>query len=1542
MNKETAERFREENRVRNIHYREELDEDERERIREENRIRNIHHREKQDEDERERIREEDRLRHIRSREEKSAYEAAQFREQENERKRFARKLKDTKIKPKDGLKTQEILEGTFIVPLLEDSFDAIGKMDVVCDHCGAYKFKSESSGLCCSNGKVVLKPFPRPPDDVLKRWKGQTPDDVLFRQHSRELNNALCISSIQVNQRHFAGYNPSVIFQGQMKHLVGSLLPSDGSRPKFAQLYCLDPALETTQRFQNMTIPADLSSSKKEKLKKLLKEMQDMIKRENPFVKDFLMILELEDEDILGGKLVISESAKPAEEHARRYNAPTGFNEVSIVTNETRYSIVIHKRGGGLQEIKDLNPKSMPLHFTLFFPYGTYGWDQTEKHEDGRRNVTIREWYMYHTFSRDNNNMNYIHDGRRLYQEFLCMAWVNTESQRLLFHTLNQKALRADTYKSVAQATEERLQGRDDHMVGHADDHQQHQQVGRKVLAASHHLSPRWYNKCLQDAIAICTKYSKPDFFITITTNPKWPEILICLEPGQTAQDRPDVVARVFKAKLEQLMKDIRKGELFGQVEAHLRVVEWQKRGLPHAHILLIMKEYDRHATPEFFNSVISAELPPNPDEATDEATRTQRQRLQDVVINNMLHGPCGEQKPNAACMQDGKCTKKFPKPFLKETYIDPQGLKVSYQRRSPEDGGRTIEHNGRTVDNSWVVPYNPFLSLRFDAHINVEAAASPKSSLYLFKYIHKGSDRACVNQQVEGQPRDEIAEYIDMRSVSSGEAYWHLAAFPVADRHPPVMALRVHLQDEQQVYFEEHTEEAALERGRQTELTAFFEFNQQHQQVNAATLPKYVDMPDEHVYDTKKKEWRKRKQNLNTVIGRVHAINPVSGDVYYLRLLLHDNHCKGKTSFADMLKLPNNTVCETYKQVCCELGLLADDREWERALEEAATTKMCPQIRLLYTMILMFCFPSNPRSLFDQFWEDWCDDFQFKAERRGVTLSQEQLKTLLLLDLELRLSSFEKTLPDFNLPVPTPEEIGQVEHITCNQPAVIREEMDYDFLELRAQLEQSVPSFTEEQAAVYNTVMEAVRNGQSIQVFLSARGGCGKTYLLNSILSSVRTMEPGGAIALAMATTGIAAILLQLGRTFHSRMKAPLTPDPDSTLTISAQSNLAQLIRLAKLILIDESTMLNRYLLEALDRTLRDLCQADIPFGGKTIILAGDFRQCLPIVPGANRAGIISQAVNQSHLWATFQVMELSENMRVRASGDQQLQEFDNWTLSIGNGQMEEVTIPKEMIATIITPNSKDNRNSEGQAMEQFCEAIFPNLATNIQDRNWVEGRAILAATNVEVNMLNEHLSSKLPGSADVLRSSDQFDNNQDGLRFNVEYLNSRLPNGFPAHALHLKPGLPLILLRNLDPKSGLCNGTKLIFQRCLFNKVLECKLSGTDKTVLIPRIVFIPKPGEFTFGWSRLQFPVKPGFAMTINKSQGKSNKSFYILSCSLNYSRSDSEPCGTLDEDGALYPRSAVRCGIQSGESKEPQVCPDGRPEWNSKEDQEHSLQ
>ena len=335
--------------------------------------------------------------------------------------------------------------------------------------------------------------------------------------------------------------------------------------------------------------------------------------------------------------------------------------------------------------------------------------------------------------------------------------------------------------------------------------------------------------------------------------------------------------------------------------------------------------------------------------------------------------------------------------------------------------------------------------------------------------------------------------------------------------------------------------------------------------------------------------------------------------------------------------------------------------------------------------------------------------------------------------------------------------------------------------------------------------------------------------------------------------------------------MKAPLEPTEESTLQIPGQSVLAKLIRRSKLLMIDEATMLDRFQLEAMDRTLRDLMAVQSPFGGKTLILAGDFRQCLPVVPGASRAATVSHCINQSGLWVCFEQMKLTTNMRVMASGDKNLQDFDDWTLKVGNGEMDALEIPSSMIVTRIQPNSKGNTVSEGTAMKEFCQKIYPNIETNIEVQGWMDGRCILAPTNKEVEMLNGVVCKMLPGREVVLKSSDELENYHGLLRLNVEYLNTLMPNGFPPHSLKLKPNMPLMLLRNLDQKQGLCNGTKLVFLEVLDNKLLKCKLSN-NKEVLIPRIVLRPKLGEYPFEWNRRQFPVKMAFASTINKSQGK----------------------------------------------------------------------
>ena len=145
----------------------------------------------------------------------------------------------------------------------------------------------------------------------------------------------------------------------------------------------------------------------------------------------------------------------------------------------------------------------------------------------------------------------------------------------------------------------------------------------------------------------------------------------------------------------------------------------------------------------------------------------------------------------------------------------------------------------------------------------------------------------------------------------------------------------------------------------------------------------------------------------------------------------------------------------------------------------------------------------------------------------------------------------------------------------------------------------------------------------------------------------------------------------------------------------------------------------------------------------------------------------------------------------------------------------------------------------------------------------------------NKEVDSLNSVMQDWLSGKGIMLQSADTLENQEDSFRFNTEYLNTLRPNGFPQHILNLKPGMPLMLLRNINPRQGLCNGTRVIFDKCIDNKLLQCTIVETGRIVLIPRITFIPKLNEYPFEWQRRQFPVRPAFAMTINKSQGQTLK-------------------------------------------------------------------
>ena len=145
-----------------------------------------------------------------------------------------------------------------------------------------------------------------------------------------------------------------------------------------------------------------------------------------------------------------------------------------------------------------------------------------------------------------------------------------------------------------------------------------------------------------------------------MTANPKWSEIQEQLPTGIAPQSHPDTVDHVFHQKKKKLIKLIEKDQVFGKMRAYTYMNKFQKRGLPHCHLLVFLEWPSREAiTPSFLDDVISAEIPPI------------TSPVWELVITQMVHGPCGSLNPNSPCMIDGKCNKDFPKYFCNETIFE-------------------------------------------------------------------------------------------------------------------------------------------------------------------------------------------------------------------------------------------------------------------------------------------------------------------------------------------------------------------------------------------------------------------------------------------------------------------------------------------------------------------------------------------------------------------------------------------------------------------------------------------------------------------------------------------------------------------------------------------------------------------------------------------------------------------------------------------------------------------------------------------------------
>ncbi|XP_074277584.1 uncharacterized protein LOC141601219 [Silene latifolia] len=453
----------------------------------------------------------------------------------------------------------------------------------------------------------------------------------------------------------------------------------------------------------------------------------------------------------------------------------------------------------------------------------------------------------------------------------------------------------------------------------------------------------------------------------------------------------------------------------------------------------------------------------------------------------------------------------------------------------------------------------------------------------------------------------------------------------------------------------------------------------------------------------------------------------------------------------------------------------------------------------------------------------------------------------------------------------------------TCSN-RLLADGLSYDKDALKKEHEVLTSSMTDEQKSIYRKFMFSVENGQGGVYFVYGYGGSGKTFLWKTLCSGIRSK---GEIVIAVASSGIAAILLPGGRTTHARLSIPLNVDENSMCHgIRPGTDLAELLIRAKLIIWDEAPMVNRYCFEALDRSLRDIMRTspegdpEKPFGGKVVVFGGDFRQILPVIPKGSRQDIVGAAISSSPLCRYCKVLKLTKNMRLQVGSAEsdvdEIRQFSEWILEVGDGLAGG---PNDGVANIELP--EDILIQPGlDPIATIVESTYPSLKDHLGDPWYFTERAVLAPTHDVIEVVNDYVLDQIQKEEKVYLSSDEISKEEtnSGVRelYSTEFLNSIRCSGLPNHSLKLKVGAIVMLLRNIDQANGLCNGTRIEVNH-LGNRVISATVisgSHVGSKVYIPRITLIPSDTTmFPVKFERRQFPLAVCFAMTINKSQGQS---------------------------------------------------------------------
>lgn len=466
----------------------------------------------------------------------------------------------------------------------------------------------------------------------------------------------------------------------------------------------------------------------------------------------------------------------------------------------------------------------------------------------------------------------------------------------------------------------------------------------------------------------------------------------------------------------------------------------------------------------------------------------------------------------------------------------------------------------------------------------------------------------------------DEISWHLEGYFHGPEDSIWDIMELPMHGQSHSTVVLPVVHEDEAVVGFlsgdTSDELQRSLERARTTMLTGFLDVVAEERRrplserarglddkgllLPAATDLTYAQLPKYYRWNVDR--WvRRRAPHSVDIVTRVAFMQPQFGDVYYLRLLLvHPIHGVGPSSFHELRTVRDRTYV-TFQEVCEAHGLLATDATLLDTLHEAARFQSARQLRVLFAELLLHHEVRDPVKLYEAVRTELCDDFTHARRRavRDFTLafaSEDEANAVAVID-RILLEGGTRNLAEFldgatTVPLPTVAALrGDHSRLTLEEEERLNNTLDAllspgtverTTAELDRQLAEEYARLQPSQQVVAHAIVEDVRSAEaerragsvtlrSRSHWLAGRAGCGKTTLNMYIIRKLRRQ---GYIVLALASSGIASLLLPGGRTVHSRLKVPLQLKGGDVCNIVKGSALARMVDAAALILWDEATM--------------------------------------------------------------------------------------------------------------------------------------------------------------------------------------------------------------------------------------------------------------------------------------------------------------------------------------------------------------------------------